>query len=572
MNRAINFLFLAFIIFISINTTSAQDKLKEIFSKPLELQHNDNLSRPPEDLGYYPLLPYPYTNYNVSGDTFPQNEPSVKFNAKFPNRVVAAWRDFRTGVNPAVRRIGYSYSTDAGITWSVSNLIPIVDPNHPKASDPVVCSDTAGNFYVATVSLTNAGALDLLVFKSTDGGVTFPLAYFAQGGTVNSEDKEWLICDNTKGSSQFKNTLYISWTRFVNGFTPNIFVTKSTNGGVNWNNPVQVSTSSNVQGSCPVIDQNGNLHVVWLGYAGTDFAINYSKSTNGGSNFTAPAVIASGTGPDIPITSSGVTFPSIACDVSGGPRNGWLYTVFCDSRNGDPDVFLTRSTNGGNNWSLPVRVNNDAIGNGKLQCWPWIAVNDSGKIAVLFYDTRNTSANTIVEAYLARSTDGGLTFINEKISSAPSPTGEPNSDVRYGDYINVDYIGNRVVPVWTDMRSGAYNQEIYSANIDLTVDVKQISQIVPDKYELFQNYPNPFNPATKIKFNIKEPGFVRLQVFDILGKEISALVNNELKAGTYETQFPANSVSANRIPSGIYFYRLTVNDILISSKSMMLVK
>jgi hypothetical protein len=572
MKKLTIFLFLIVFLLVSGKSFSQNNKLKDAFSRPLELQENNkDFSRPPVDIGKYSPLPYPYANINISSDTFPQNEPSVKFNAKYPNRVVAAWRDFRTGVSPAVRRIGYSYSTNGGATWSVSSLIPL-EPNHPTSSDPVVVSDTAGNFYVATVSITGTGNLDLVIFKSTDGGVTFPINYFAQGGTVNSEDKEWMVCDLTKGSSQYKNTLYISWTRFVNGNTPNIFVTKSTNGGVNWNTPVQVSTTSNVQGSCPTIDPNGNLHVVWVRYAGNNFAVNYSKSTNGGANFITPVAITQGLAPDITISSSGVTFPSIACDVSGGPRNGWLYTTFCDSRNGDPDIFLTRSTDAGSTWSTPVRVNNDAIGNGKLQCWPWIAVNDSGKIAILFYDARNASSNTIVEAWLARSTDGGQTFINEKISSVPSPTGEPNTDVRYGDYINADYRGNRVATVWTDMRTGAYNQEIYSANIDLSVGINKISGTVPDKLELMQNYPNPFNPATTIKFNIKEKGFVTLKVFNILGKEISEIVNRELSAGTYEAQFPNNSINSKIITSGIYFYRLTVDDRIIATKSMMLVK
>ena len=56
-----------------------------------------------------------FDNIDISEDPYPQNEPSVKISRKDPNRVVAAWRDFRTGVNPALRRIGYSYSTDDGI-------------------------------------------------------------------------------------------------------------------------------------------------------------------------------------------------------------------------------------------------------------------------------------------------------------------------------------------------------------------------------------------------------------------------------------------------------------------------
>jgi hypothetical protein len=80
---------------------------------------------------------------------------------------------------------------------------------------------------------------------------------------------------------------------------------------------------------------------------------------------------------------------------------------------------------------------------------------------------------------------------------------------------------------------------------------------IPDNYLLSQNYPNPFNPSTIIKYQIKESGFVTLKVFDVLGREVTTLVNEFRKAGTYETQFPDKSISANALPSGIYFYKLT---------------
>lgn len=568
MKKNIYIIFSILSILLTIQTINAQENWKNKISKPLELLFENTLekSRIPVDMSYYSPLPNPYMNINVSADTFPQNEPSVKFSAKYPNRVVAAWRDFRTGVNPAIRRIGYSYSTNGGVSWAQSSLIPILDPNHPKASDPVLTSDTEGNFYLATVSITNVGNLDLLVFKSTDGGVTFPIYYFAQGGSPHLEDKEWIVCD-VNNSSPYKDNLYISWTRFFGGSTPNICVTKSSNGGMNWSTPVQISTTSNVQGSFPCVGPNGELHVVWAYYTATEIRTHYSKSTNAGTNFSTPITISQGLNPDIVITSSDVTFPTIACDLSGGPRNGWLYTVFCDARNGDADVFLTRSTNSGINWSNPVRINNDVIGNGKLQCWPCVSVNDSGNVIVLFYDSRNTPYNTAIEAWLAKSTDGGQTFVNIKISSEPHATGEPNQDVRYGDYICIDTKGNRVAPVWTDMRAGAYNQEIYSANIDLSVGINQISSGVPEKSELYNNYPNPFNPGTTIKFQLKESGYVTLRIYDILGKEISTLVNKNLLSGTYETQF-----SNSQIPSGIYFYRLLIDNKIISTKTMMLVK
>ena len=125
------------------------------------------------------------------------------------------------------------------------------------------------------------------------------------------------------------------------------------------------------------------LDLDWLGgnESSPSDIIYFDKSTNGGASFGTDMNIAQGTSPQIPITSSNVTFPSIAVDVSGGPRNGHVYVTWCDARNGDPDIFLIKSTNGGVNWSSPLRINDDAVSNGKLQCWPWIALNEEGKIA-----------------------------------------------------------------------------------------------------------------------------------------------------------------------------------------------
>lgn len=561
-----NIITLSVLLIITLLTVNISLSQNSRFLKPHDF-NNDNiviLKTPESPMHGYSQLPYPYMNYNLSRDSFPQNEPSVKFNAKYPNKVLAAWRDFRTGVSPALRRIGYTYSTDGGTTWSPSQLIPVLDPTHPLASDPVVVSDTNGNFYVCTVSLTTAGALDLLLFKSTDGGATFNNYYFVQGGGANSEDKEWMICDLTKGSSPYKNNLYISWTRF--GTPAGILCTKSTNGGVNWSSPVRVSSGGGVQGSDPAIGPNGEVYVVWVGGTATQDIIFFNKSTNGGTSFGTEQNIAQGVSPNIPITSSGVTFPSIDCDLSGGPRNGYLYTVWCDARNGDPDIFLIRSSNGGTNWSTPVRVNEDAVGNGKLQCWPWISVNEQGNIAILYFDSRNSTSTNIIDAWLARSTDGGLTFINERLSSTNFTASSPNSDVRFGDYINVDYSGSRIATVWTDQRAGGINQEIYTAVIDLSTGITPISTKTPDNYNLSQNYPNPFNPTTKIKFDIKKSGFVRLYVYDSRGSLVSELVNGNYNTGSYDVSFEASKLS-----SGIYFYKLETEE-FSNVKKMMLIK
>jgi hypothetical protein len=123
-----------------------------------------------------------------------------------------------------------------------------------------------------------------------------------------------------------------------------------------------------------------------------------------------------------------------------------------------------------------------------------------------------------------------------------------------------------------------YNGELTINNNDSTIKVNlqgvcgspigitQISNQVPEKFSLAQNYPNPFNPATKIRFGIPTSGNVKLMVYDILGREVSVLVNHTLSPGSYEMSFDASN-----IPSGVYFYRLYTGE-FTNTKRMMLLR
>ncbi len=105
------------------------------------------------------------------------------------------------------------------------------------------------------------------------------------------------------------------------------------------------------------------------------------------------------------------------------------------------------------------------------------------------------------------------------------------------------------------------------------LDPSSVSEIshIADNYILEQNYPNPFNPTTLIRFNIAEPGLVTLKVFNILGQEVISLINSEyFNTGSYEVAFDASAIDGG-LPSGMYMYRITVNE-YTSSRKMMLVK
>ena len=96
--------------------------------------------------------------------------------------------------------------------------------------------------------------------------------------------------------------------------------------------------------------------------------------------------------------------------------------------------------------------------------------------------------------------------------------------------------------------------------------VKDVGGLIADKFELAQNYPNPFNPTTMIRFSVPEAGLVTLKVFNLLGEEVSTLINRELVSGVYEVDFNAAHLS-----TGIYFYTINTGN-FSATKKMMLIK
>jgi hypothetical protein len=150
------------------------------------------------------------------------------------------------------------------------------------------------------------------------------------------------------------------------------------------------------------------------------------------------------------------------------------------------------------------------------------------------------------------------------------------------------FTDNKVMP-------GKYQYKLKQIDYNGSFEYSNVIEVEigsPDEFNLSQNYPNPFNPSTKIKFNIpsviasgaKQSQNVTLKVYDILGKEITTLVNEELTAGEYEVEFSAKGGSASdgnatNLPSGVYFYQLRVGDPeinsgqgIIQTKKMILLK
>lgn len=232
---------------------------------------------------------------------------------------------------------------------------------------------------------------------------------------------------------------------------------------------------------------------------------------------------------------------------------------------------MYRTSNAGASWTV---VGNDQ----NYSRQPFYFINDN---TGWFTDTQ----------VIKKTTDGGLTWFEQtpnsfirfySFSFVNENTGWCAGGLSLGDIYKTtnggaNWIYNKDIPI--PALSGVYflNENtgwavgdggviIKTTTGGGTIGVQQLSTTVPDKFYLSQNYPNPFNPVTNIEFSLPQNTFVKLKVFDLLGREIANLVNENLSAGEYKYDF-----NASALPSGIYFYKLETEN-FSETKKMVLIK
>lgn len=468
------------------------------------------------------------------------------------------------------------YSTDGGITWKQNEMLT----SFGVWGDPCLIYDDLGNLYYAHLSNPNDGYwVDrIVVQKSTDYGATWNNgAGIGFNPPTRLQDKEWLAVDLT--SSPYKNNLYVTWTQFDKYGSNDpadssiIRFSKSADLGETWSEAIRISDiggdciddDNTVEGAVPCVGPNGEIYTCWSGPLG----IVFDRSLDGGENFGKDIFVADlyeGWGLSIPGINRCNGMPITCCDVSNSSYRGNIYINWSDQKNdvSDTDIFFTRSTDGGNTWSEPLTVNND--NSGRHQFFTWMDVDQSnGNIYIVFYDRRNSqSAQT--EVYLARSTDGGISFENFKISESNFT---PQRSIFFGDYITIKADKGKVYPVWTRMDNASLS--VWTAVIedgDLVVSVDDF--VKNENFYLSQNYPNPFNPSTNINFYLVEDSFVSLKVYTSLGEEVAVLINDNLKKGQHEIKYDIYQ-TASVTASSILFYRLQT-DKYSSTKKMVYLK
>lgn len=486
------------------------------------------------------------------------NEPSIIMDPKRPNVLIAA-----SNID------NYYVSTDSGKTWSENVLYS----PYGVWGDPVLVVDTTGAFYFFHLSNPPAGNwIDRIVCQKTvDDGTTWdPGTYTGLNGT-KAQDKQWAAIDRNN------NYIYLTWTQFdeygsVSAQDSSVILfSHSEDGGATWSNPVRINevagdcedSDNTVEGAVPAVGPNGEVYVAWSGPEGLMF----DRSTDQGNTWLTNDIfvdsIPGGWDQIIPGVNRANGLPVVSCDLSGGPNHGTIYINWTDQRNGlnDIDVWLTKSTDGGNTWSAPARVNDDPPGN--FQFFTWMTVDQAnGDLYFVFYDRRNHPSSFATDVYMARSTDGGNTFTNFKISDTPF---SPDALVFLGDYNNITAYDGVVHPIWTRMDTGVTSiwTDTYIFKDSVPSNIEKTEALA---FELDQNYPNPATDQTYISFKLRHPATVTLSFYNMYGQEVLQLLDAEtVDYGKHVIPVKLNQPGFS---AGVYYYHLTVDGRTLTKRFM----
>lgn len=287
-------------------------------------------------------------------------------------------------------------------------------------------------------------------------------------------------------------------------------------------------------------------------------------------------------------TDAGASWINIDGNLAGvnGPSCRWATILY---KSGQLHVFLATSV--GVYYTLNI--------NGASTVWTQEAVTSIGNVVTVMFDYRS-SDNVFVAATHGRGSfstvinpalpvemlsfnsevSGNNVLLKWTTGSEINNAGfEVQRKTGSADWVNVGYVqgnGNSNVQnnyTYSDnnLQSGKYKYRLkqidYNGNFEYHNLSSELTIGLPNTFALKQNYPNPFNPSTKIEFNLPVNGNVLLKIYDVSGKEVTRLINNEFRnAGNYSVDFNAKSLA-----SGVYFYKLEAGS-YTGIKKMMLVK
>ncbi|MDB5075650.1 MAG: BNR/Asp-box repeat protein [Chloroflexi bacterium] len=409
-------------------------------------------------------------NVRVSHDTYlAHSEPYVAVNPKQRGNLLGASKLF-TDLAKYRFHIGTYVSFDGGSSWHDNGLLP-GSQAFLITSDPTVAFNANGVGYVLALGIralpNHATRSGVYIWRSFDGGRSFgrAITVFEDAGFAN--DKPWLTVDTSDGPTL--GNIYVAWVHlFDRGRHAKIAFSRSVDGATSFS-PVQMFNapkSGFPSGPIVTVAPGGQVHIVYIVLDRS--SIDVVGSVDGGAHFGSSHLVSPVK--ELPEQLPHANFRVFSLPAAAAsPTGSALYAAWADYGGHIARVLASRSQDGGQTWTLPVRVDGGQMVRHDDQFEPQLAVGSDGSVFVSYFSRLHNAANGLIDVYLARSADGGVSFSpSQRVTNVSwNPAlGAPHATAQetfIGDYQGLAVGPGVIYPFWNDTRSG--KQEIYSAAV-----------------------------------------------------------------------------------------------------------
>jgi hypothetical protein len=407
-----------------------------------------------------------------------QSETPIIRHPQNPNIMFASANTYNVG-GTTTFSCGHYVTTDGGLTWFGD------DTTNFNFGDPAPMIMHTGRLLISYITGTGSmgAAYSTDLGTNWSGTVTFP-------GATTSADKNLSAVDGIPTSSYY-GRCYTVYTEFAGVYANRIVSTYSSDGGVTWSSIIPVSPAPSAghhhQGCDVTVDIYGWVRVTWAncttnGQNSTEDSLGWAESGTGGVSWSDASNNKVNTNgirtSDLLTPSTSVIrangFPRIATDRTCNSTADDDYVVMAE-KNFAPaldnaDIVLMKTADGGSSWTR-VRVNQNA--SGSYEYFPAVDVDATGAVNICYYSTRNCPTNDSAEIYLSRSTDGGVTFTDVKVSDhkfKPIPISGTASGYQ-GDYIGIASGGaGKIIPYWCEQNTSTGGRyQAYAALVDVSM-------------------------------------------------------------------------------------------------------
>jgi len=501
-------------------------------------------------------------NQNISNGIVFDGEPYLSIEPSNHQHLVAAWMGWKLNNRLVIKT---KVSFDSGQTWSVTNSLPHTINTYTSA-DVSLEFDNNGNLYASYIDFSGYDEVPLVggiyVCKSIDGGLTWgnPIEVI----TINSDpnkipiDRPWISIDQSNGVNQ--GNIYMT-SMNAKGATAsyNPYLMVSTDGANSFNQWRYLDTTNWLAGSfikqpmpTNCISANGTFYAAYPSYVlSQSLYAQYilASSTDGGQSLSHNSIFSSTTSVTNSLAKTGYLLRADPSDANH------LAFFYLDLTYGDIDIFMRESLDAGANWTLPTRINDDAISNNRIQDLVWADFDNDGNLIVSWRDRRNGTDSTYKTAAeimcAVRDKDSTNFFPNFSISDIIVAY---NSILAQSgnDFMCIKAIDDTLNAIWGDTRTGKLNIWFQRMLYDGTIlSSQQISSEIIPKVSI---YPNP----TTSSVYIKSDKLKKVVVYNVNGEKIIVKVNKD--------KLQKIEINLDKFASGTYLFEAITTKGIITRK------